>query len=224
MPMSRILFLAAIALLIGSISAGTGQAFLIKYTNNTETRYVMTNMTKFEAVKLNFTNLNTIFNLTVNFITPTSAGVTISGRNYTLALNATIVLASAQNYTYYAELLNITYTPISHTASLQVYNAPNKIVQKITTSTSVRTTSTSSIISVVPTTTIANGTSSANTAESMALLTFVLEVAAVAGVTAVASYLLHSRMKGRKKEEKGAGEIGSEGWGDWKGGSKGDSG
>ena len=111
-----------------SISTGGGGAALptvIVYLNGTEAGYEITNISNHNSETLHLSSNTKTINITVNFITPTSAGITANNKAYTLTLDNPTVLADPNNYTYYAELTGISYLPIQHTITLLVYGRPN---------------------------------------------------------------------------------------------------
>ncbi len=89
---------------------------------------------------LNFTQDNqetltlngTSFNIVENFITPTSAGISVNGRSYTLSNGESIDAGSGSGYNYTLQLQNISYLPIQHVVAVSLCSsqtgakAPNK--------------------------------------------------------------------------------------------------
>ncbi|MDE1871385.1 MAG: hypothetical protein KGI06_04060 [Candidatus Micrarchaeota archaeon] len=77
-----------------------------------------------QLATFNLTLCGTRLNVTENFITPTTAGITVNGNKYTLSIGQSdqiIGLSSGCN----VELKNITYIPILQTASFQFFqNTP----------------------------------------------------------------------------------------------------
>lgn len=79
----------------------------------------------------NIAQLNTVnvtlegrqINIVENYITPTSAGVTINGNSsYTMSTGRSYFVASGSNYSIYVRLLNVSYIPIEQTIMLYVYS------------------------------------------------------------------------------------------------------
>ena len=127
------------------------------YSSGNQTGYIITNLTKGNSETLNFNNTKTI-HITINFITPTMAGMTANNNTYNLTIDNTVKLADPNNYTYYAELTNLSYLPIQHTIALFVYEQSNQPIGISTTTvlptTSSTTTGGTSSTTMVPRSTI----------------------------------------------------------------------
>ena len=122
-----------------------------------------------------FILLNQQMNLTINFITPTYAGVTINGQRYNLTIGVPVKIDPV-NYTYYAEATNITWTPVLPSVTLLIWGNENtplanntskcgnipsdKCYPPRTSTTSTIPPKSSSIVSSTPNTTISNSTNS----------------------------------------------------------------
>ncbi len=63
---------------------------------------------------------NNHYHITDNFITPTTAGITINNASYTLSPNVPVNITVTGAYTIYASLTNITYVPSGHMISLEM--------------------------------------------------------------------------------------------------------
>jgi YVTN family beta-propeller protein len=104
---------------------------------------------------------NSTFNLTDNFITPTTAGVTINGKSYTLLADKQVNISTNQPFSI--ELLNISYLPIVHSISLSL--CFNEAAQTTTTTTippppaTTIPTTTPATPTTIPTTTVQRVTS-----------------------------------------------------------------
>ncbi len=115
------------------VAAGGGGSSLPTvsvYSSGTQTGYTIANLTVGNSENLNFNNNAKTMHVTLNFITPTSAGITVSNstasQSYTLSLNSPVAIIDPNNYTYYAELTSLSYLPILHTINLLVYGQPNQ--------------------------------------------------------------------------------------------------
>ncbi len=89
-----------------------------------------------EDIILNIASLNTFnvtlhgerLNFTTNFISPTSAGMTINNQEYVFSQNTTFLIKQKNyNYTLSVELFNISILPILNTVELAVSSEPNPI-------------------------------------------------------------------------------------------------
>ncbi len=110
----------------GGTGVGGGGSYLPSitvYLNGTQTGYTITNLTVDDFENLNFSNNTKIIHITVNFITPTSVGITANGRTYNLTSGNPVALVDPNNYTYYAELKNL---PIVDGFTLLVYGQQNQ--------------------------------------------------------------------------------------------------
>ncbi len=117
----------------GSSGGGGGGSvvpIITLYNNGTKEGYQITNLTVDNFESLNFNNGTKLLNITVNYISPTDVGVTISNsttsQSYNLTLDNPVVIVDPNNYTYYAELVNLTYLPILDSATVLMYGAPNQ--------------------------------------------------------------------------------------------------
>ena len=88
------------------------------YTNDTATGVLIYNLSQknSETITINGTE----FNLTENFITPTSAGITINGTSYTLYPNQTTSIGMSGK-TFYINMTGLSYLPIIDTVTINIY-------------------------------------------------------------------------------------------------------
>lgn len=86
--------------------------------------YTISNLAQRNYV--NITLNGTKFNILLNFIAPTFAGFMVNNVSNTYRLNETTVIGSNKNYTYTAELTNVSYKPIENTVTLLVCSIRNK--------------------------------------------------------------------------------------------------
>lgn len=111
--------------------------------------YIISNIASLNTFNLTFSNKSV--NVTLNYVTPTSVGVTVDkNSSYALGVNETQLLPGSKNT--YLKLLNISYIPIEQTITLYVYSASNtstNATQKLNVSFSL---SNFSSISVIPAT------------------------------------------------------------------------
>ena len=122
---------------------GGGGAYpptVTKYSSGNQIGYKITNITQHNSENLKFNNNTKSINLTVNFITPAEAGITVNGAAYTLTIANRVRLNDPINYTYYAELTNVSYLPVLHSITLLIYAQSNLPVSTTTnTTTTVQT-------------------------------------------------------------------------------------
>jgi hypothetical protein len=64
---------------------------------------------------------NKTITVVVNFISDTAAGVTVNNQTFTLTPGSPVAFIDPANYSYYVNLVNISYLSIHHTITLQVY-------------------------------------------------------------------------------------------------------
>jgi hypothetical protein len=100
-------------------------ATITAYSNGTQAGYQITNLTTRNSETLHLGNNTKTINITINFITPTGAGITANNKAYNLTVGSPVALMDPNNYTYHAELTAISYLPILHTITLLVYGQPN---------------------------------------------------------------------------------------------------
>jgi hypothetical protein len=133
----------------GGGSSGGGSAFLPSVSEFGGCATISNFSTKNEETILLG---NATFNVTDNFITPNSTGVTVNNALYTLLIDKK---SSLQNRTYTIELLNLSYLPILKSVEIELCASlrPAPVQQPspaTTTSTSTTTTITTTIKSSVP--------------------------------------------------------------------------
>ena len=111
----------------GGVGGGGGSSLpsIIVYLSGNQTGYTITNLTKGNSETLNFNNNTKTIHITINFITPTTVGITANNNTYNLTIGSPVTLVDPNNYTYYAKLMNLSYLPIQHTIALLVYGEPN---------------------------------------------------------------------------------------------------
>jgi hypothetical protein len=80
--------------------------------------YDITNLTQLDKFDIFLANS---LNVVENFITPTTAGVTVNGASYTLQRNQPVQVASNSTAVVYMTLQNVSYIPIEQTVSLRFY-------------------------------------------------------------------------------------------------------
>lgn len=112
-----------------------------------ETGHTIYNFTQGGTV--NFVINNKTFTVTLNFIGPNDAGVTINGHSYTLSVGSVTLLNDPAGWGYFAELISLGYLPVLHWINMTVFGAP--LVQPGVASTT-STASTSSVETIASTT------------------------------------------------------------------------
>jgi hypothetical protein len=128
---------------------GTSLPTVLAYSSGTRKGYQITNITNHNSETLHLGNNTKTINITINFITPTSAGITANNKAYNLTVGSPVALMDPNNYTYYAELTDISYLPILHTITLLVYGQPNTPI-----TTTITTPIPTATVPTIPTTTI----------------------------------------------------------------------
>jgi len=115
----------------GGVSGGGGRGsslpVVISYSSGVQNGYQILNLTTDSSETLNMGNNGTI-HVTLNYITPNSAGITANNQTFNLTANNTVALMGLDGYTYYAKLMNISYLPIQHTVKLLIYGQANQPV------------------------------------------------------------------------------------------------
>jgi hypothetical protein len=138
-------------------------------------------------------------------MTPASVGVTLNNLPLNLTLDVPAASAKLANYSYYAELTNITYSLIlkSEIITLLIYGQPSGAAQPNATTTAATTTAPSTTI--MPTTTVsAAPTSTAAMPQATYPASSYLaycETAAVIIIIAVVAYELLKGVKRKKDSE-----------------------
>ncbi len=139
---------------------------------------ILYNMTQLETRSITL-NSNP-FTVTENYITPTSAGVSVNGNSYALALHASQPVGIVAGTSYTIALNNITFVPIQDTVTLALcgsstqtpLSAPNATANNSTITTSVISSTSTATTSIAPPTTTIK--SHSNNVEAPANLTTIL--------------------------------------------------
>ncbi len=116
----------------GGIGVGGGTFKpTVSILNNT--CYAISNLTTPDFATVTFTTGS--FNIRANFISPTSAGVTINnGSSYDLFVNTPVSISKTSSYNYSLLLENISYIPAVHTLVLHLCSNPtNPALENVTT-------------------------------------------------------------------------------------------
>ncbi len=106
----------------GSVAAVTSVPAVVPYLNGNETGYEILNFSQFDSETVSY---NTTLLVSENFITPTSAGISLNGYSFTLSPGAPVMFMNTTRYSYFAELSGISYLPIQHTVTVLIYRQPN---------------------------------------------------------------------------------------------------
>ena len=145
----------------GGGGGGTFRPTVLPYSNGNQTGWEIINLTNFEtqSVTINGKTFTTV----VNFVTPTSSGVTLNGNGYAFQLGSIYELNNSAGHTYYAEITSITFLDIvgADVMTLLIWEQPNgpfiippqQTANTITSTTTVPTTTVPST-TVPPTTTV----------------------------------------------------------------------
>jgi hypothetical protein len=179
------------------------------FITGNQTGYLIANLSQSgsESVSINGTS----FSVVENFITPTSAGVTVDGQPFTLSQGAPVRFNSTNSTFFYVELTGISYLPVLQTVTLELYGQPvTAAAQNATAANTTATTPTPSSALPVPTTTVApvNATSAANATavQPSAPSSSALPAIAAMGLTIAAAIAIGisysrrtSRTRGRKR-------------------------
>lgn len=93
------------------------------YASGNQTGYTITNFTQAnsETISIGSESITVV----ENFITPTSAGVTVNGQSLNLSMDTPVRFLNTSGSAYYAELTGISYLPSLQTVTLSVYGQPN---------------------------------------------------------------------------------------------------
>ncbi len=187
----------------GGGGGGGGGAFkptVVPYTNGNQTGFTILNFSDYNTESLNVENV--IFDIQVNYITPTSAGLTINGQSLVLTPNATVEIYNNTGFGYYVELLNISYLAIMHedVITLRINGQPVVLQAVIPTGTTGSTTAqqptqatSTSTSTVSTTTTTISSTTSTSGSSSNALIPLLGSGIAIA--VAIALGLAYSRRR-----------------------------
>jgi hypothetical protein len=104
--------------------------------------YTISNLTQRSLVNVSLNGIS--FEIRVNFITPTTAGVTVNGLSYTLSLDQQQVIQQASGNNYTMEMTALSYIPIEDTFSLSVCGPGGQPANATTTITPTAPTATTS--------------------------------------------------------------------------------
>ncbi len=118
------------------------------YSNSTQVGFHVVNISTYSVATV-FIGADR-YNITQNYITPSTSGETVNGHPYYLTLNAPMQISGQNNS--YIMLVKVNYIPRQHTVNFNIYQLQPPAT---TTTTSVPSTSTTS---VKPTTTIIDTT------------------------------------------------------------------
>jgi len=173
---------------------GSMRPTVIPYMNGTMKGYEILNFSQYNSESVIINGI--IFQIEVNFITPTTAGVSVNSQSYTLSPNTPVAVLSTWNYTYYIDLESIHYTPILHTISILMYMKPNPPLSTSTTT----TTSTSTLFTTKTTTKTTSTTTTANQGINVSSSGPLIGVG-VAIVIAIAAGVAYFRYAGSRRRE-----------------------
>jgi hypothetical protein len=113
---------------VSSGGGGSSLPSITLYKNGSESGWQITNLSFDNSETLNLNSNTETVHLTVNFITPTSVGITLNNQTFNLSVGKPVILASQGNYTEFAALKNISYVSSLHTITLLVYGQHNQPV------------------------------------------------------------------------------------------------
>jgi hypothetical protein len=145
-----------------AVPGGNFKPVVLNVSNSTGTGYVVLNFTQHNTVSVVVGGKR--FNITENFITPTTAGITINGRySYDLSVGQVINVTADPSY---LELLNISYIPIVQTIKLFIYSQPSSTPPATTTVPATSTVPTTTVpFTTIPTTTVSSNASTTSLAK-----------------------------------------------------------
>jgi len=142
--------------------------------------------------QFNVTINGTQINFTENYVTPTSAGVTVDGNQYTLTQNASYHITNTGGGSSIIKLLNISYIPIEQTITLYVSsNSTSTPTASTSISTVLPTSSASTMPSTKTTTVVVSTTLSATTTAIQPSMDYLAnyQLAEVIGIIAAAALI-----------------------------------
>jgi hypothetical protein len=176
-------------------TAGKHKPMVLQYINGNETGYEILNFSEQDSVTVAY---NTTLTVDENFITPSSAGISINGKSISLSPNLRVKFMDTIDYAYFADLTDISYQPTLHLITVLVYRQPTNMgIPPVTTIPA-------TTVSTIPTTVageITNTTGSSTTSSSsgglVPLLPWIGEGVAIA--IAIAIGLLYPRRNKQKK-------------------------
>ena len=193
----------------GSEGSGGGNVTSIVAYNNSsvgQTGYEILNFTSGHTQTFSIDGDQ--FTITLNFIAPTSAGVTINGNSYTLGLGDAQLLDESPSYAYYASLASISYLPSFPNINLILYGAslqqPTTTAESTTTTIALTTTVLpGNVTTILPAQTAPGGSNTSVSSGGVASSTLVsLGGIGVAVAVAVAAGVAYSRVRKTENEEK----------------------
>jgi hypothetical protein len=181
------------------------------------TKYTISNFSQYSSQTVNIDNRT--FTVVDNFITPSTAGVSVNNRLLTLAIDTPVLLLNTTGVAYYIELVGVSYLPIEQTVTLSIYGQPSTANSASAATTNVpslvlpASTTTAPAVNAMPKTTVApvvttaapattvaptaNTTQASSTPSSSATVPLAGAVAAIA--IAVAAGVAYSRISGRRR-------------------------
>jgi hypothetical protein len=111
--------------------AGGGGGSSLPTVTRISSCYMISNLTQKNTVNVAFNG--TVLNLTVNFITPTSAGVSIYNISYATDVGSITEIPGKSGYNYSYELLNVSYLPIQDTIIVKICSSQRLSIQSTST-------------------------------------------------------------------------------------------
>jgi hypothetical protein len=187
-----------------STGGGSSSPSVTVYSNGSQTGYQLANLTAGNSETLNFNNNTKTTNITINFITPTSVGITANNQTYGLTVGNPVALVDPNSYTgyaYYAELTNISYPDVTLLVYGQPPSQPAAAVNITTTIIAPKNvTAQKQPITTVPTTTVPVSTTVAVPALSVSLSSNNYLIAAIILVIVVLVLVYYNNAKNRKNK------------------------
>ena len=130
--------------------------------------YDFSNLTKYNTAGIIMNGIE--FNLDVNFITPSNAGISINSAPYTFAPEVAQEIKTTNKSNYTAELTNISYIPIEDTVRLSICESSNAMTARPNSTGGFPTPTTSNILPTISASAIVNisGRTIVNTSNTIA--------------------------------------------------------
>ena len=181
----------------GGGGSGSATTVTVYAGSNNETGYTINNFTT-DGTET-FAIGSKTFIVTLNFITPTSVGVTVNGNSYTIGNGATQLLNDPPDYAYYMNLMGISYLPIQQSADVLLYGVPQvpattTIVPQNTSAQNASATLPTTTVQAAPTTTVAAKAAPVQQSVSQPIVSgAMLEIVAGVVVTAAVAAFLYSK-------------------------------
>jgi hypothetical protein len=144
----------------GVVSGGGGPITTVtKINTTTENGWSISNFSQDSSENVNING--TQFNVVENYMTsnPDTAGITVNGHSYNLQQGTPVNLQG----NYYVELKSVSWIPILHSVTVDIYGEITPAVPSNTTTTQTPKTTITTSVSTIPTTTVAPVTTIANT-------------------------------------------------------------